>query len=253
MSTPGTTTLAKTTTTTNPFLSLTRAKYNTQEILTNSLVYGTLILALFFIFLLFAKTCRRCLIPRWGNPKLPKMVATAQARPSRIQVIKLILSGKSSDDNDNNKNNENIPVAGLVRSENSHSLPLAETELEQSLREPPPCICYCLKHQCCRSDGTLAQCLRCECSASTYVLQWCWAPYKTSELQFVRRVGLDGYLLFRTMRLLVTMMVIQFCLGFFVLFPTNLSLSTACDTTSLINLTFCNQSDFASPDGEECR
>lgn len=194
-----------------------RATYTLEELVKNSFAYlgGAALLLLLYALVNWSPKAARWWMPRWFNSSLITELVTGSASPSRQQVVDVIV--------------QSDPSVGEVA-------PVEQSEEDEAMRRAPECrngLRSCCRRLCCGCKR------KCRCG----YFNWLWTPFVTSELEFVQRSGIDGYLLFRTMRLLLVFagstLVVTTC----ILLPTYYSQSIPCEapTGSLfVNVTACN-------------
>ena len=108
------------------------------------------------------------------------------------------------------------------------------TQVSANIRRPPlwPVIKNSRNGVCCGASCVCRQ-------PKSSQFHWLWGPWATTELEFVRRAGLDGYLLYRTLRLLMIMTVVLALAGFTLLVPVYVVESFPCEQTNAANLSTC--------------
>ena len=194
-----------------------RATYTLEELVKNSFAYlgGAAFLLLLYALVNWSPKAARWWMPRWFNSSLGTELVTGYASPSRQQVVDVIV--------------QSDPSVGDVA-------PVEQSEEDEAMRHAPEC-----RHglrSCCRQLWCGCK-RRCRCG----YFNWLWTPFVTTELEFVQRAGIDGYLLFRTMRLLLIFAVSTLVVTTCVLLPTYYSQSVPCEEPAggiFVNVSACN-------------
>jgi len=199
----------------------TRPSYSFLQILENSILYIGAVIVLLAVYCLitWVPKISRYLVPRWFNNELPPQLVTGFSAPSREQVADTIVHSDL--------------VAGVVHE-------VKTSLMEKNMSIPPSCGEVRSCAPCCR---------KCVPPKVGFV-QWLWTPWVTSELQYIERAGMDGYLLFRTMRLLLIFASLTVVVVLSVLVPTYYLLSIPCNLTSpstgfFTDLSACNVTEEA--------
>ena len=239
-----------TTTTTSVLLEKSREVYSLTSVLSNTYVYLGVSAAMLAAFVIVNAWPRlaSCLVPRWFNSSLPLPWITGWSSPTKEQVVDILL-GSDFGSNEARADGKHSGREGKLR----------ESARETALRGPPKLYA---DDNGDHSDGrrvhklgaasatttsnsvdrgvsafTGRRCCKCPCGPGRNsrrqpracgFFAWMWVPWTISEVEFVERVGLDGYLLFRTMRLVLLMSGVLCAVSLFGLAPAYASLSHPC-------------------------
>eukprot|EP00750_Incisomonas_marina_P015608 INCI18395.2.p1 GENE.INCI18395.2~~INCI18395.2.p1 ORF type:complete len:1259 (+),score=189.65 INCI18395.2:265-3777(+) len=188
-----------------PFeLERARTQYSLSAILSNSVLYfgvaGGMLLAL-CVATRWPKIAA-CFVPRWLNKSLPTAWATGWPSPTRTQVVDVLMSSDFSSEAEGGRVGQ-----------------FDESSAETAQRNAPSC----------------RRCLWCRfCHESVGhedrrgFLAWMWVPWCISDAEIVARTGLDGFLVFRVMKLLLIMTLILFGVSMVLMLPTYVTLAHPC-------------------------